>query len=54
LPQITIGGVPATVAFAGIVEAGLYQFNVVIPNAGSGDQILRPASAARQQLRAFI
>jgi uncharacterized protein (TIGR03437 family) len=41
LPQITIGGVPATVAFAGIVEAGLYQFNVVVPNAGSGDQLLQ-------------
>jgi uncharacterized protein (TIGR03437 family) len=40
LPLITIGGVPATVAFAGIVEAGLYQFNVVVPNAGSGDQLL--------------
>jgi uncharacterized protein (TIGR03437 family) len=41
LPQITIGGVTATVAFAGIVEAGLYQFNVVVPNAGSGDQLLQ-------------
>jgi uncharacterized protein (TIGR03437 family) len=41
LPQFTIGGVPATVAFAGIVEAGLYQFNVVVPSAGSGDQLLQ-------------
>jgi uncharacterized protein (TIGR03437 family) len=40
LPQITIGGVQAQVAFAGIVEAGLFQFNVVIPSAGSGDQPL--------------
>jgi uncharacterized protein (TIGR03437 family) len=40
-PQITIGGVPAVVDFAGIVEAGLYQFNVVVPSAGSGDQPLQ-------------
>ncbi len=41
LPQVTIGGVPATVNFAGIVEAGLYQLNVVVPPAGSGDQALQ-------------
>lgn len=40
-PIVTIGGVPATVNFAGIVAAGLFQFNVVVPNAGSGDQLLR-------------
>lgn len=39
-PQITIGGVQAQVDFAGIVEAGLYQFNVVVPNLPSGDQLL--------------
>jgi uncharacterized protein (TIGR03437 family) len=37
-PQITIGGVPAMVNFAGIIEAGLFQFNVVVPAVGSGDQ----------------
>jgi len=38
--QIKIGGVPATVTFAGAVGAsiGLYQFNVVIPQVDSGDQ----------------
>lgn len=41
LPLFTIGGVTATVAFAGIVEAGLYQFNVIVPNVGSGDQLLQ-------------
>lgn len=41
LPRVTIGGVPATVAFAGIVEAGLFQLNVVVPSAGSGDQVLQ-------------
>ena len=41
---ITIGGLQASVAFAGITEAGLYQFNVVVPpNMGSGDQPLRAA-----------
>jgi uncharacterized protein (TIGR03437 family) len=39
-PVVTIGGVPATVIFAGIVEAGLYQLNVVVPNPGQGDQVV--------------
>ena len=41
LPRVTIGGVPATVSFAGLVAAGLFQFNVIVPNAGSGDQLLQ-------------
>ncbi len=38
--QVTIGGVPATVSFAGMVQGtvGLYQFNIVIPNVPAGDQ----------------
>jgi uncharacterized protein (TIGR03437 family) len=40
-PRITIGGVPATVSFGGIVLAGLFQFNVLVPGAGSGDQTLQ-------------
>jgi uncharacterized protein (TIGR03437 family) len=40
LPTVSIGGISATVSFAGIVEAGLYQFNVVVPDAGSGDKAL--------------
>ena len=40
LPQVTIGGVSATVAFAGIVQAGLFQLNVQVPNVPSGDQSL--------------
>jgi uncharacterized protein (TIGR03437 family) len=44
-PQVTIGGVPAQVVFAGIVEAGLYQLNVVVPNLPSGDQLFWRASA---------
>jgi uncharacterized protein (TIGR03437 family) len=39
---ITIGGVNAPVAFAGIVEAGLYQINLTVPaNTGSGDRSLQ-------------
>ena len=39
---ITIGGLTANVAFAGITEAGLYQFNLTVPaNTGSGDQALQ-------------
>jgi uncharacterized protein (TIGR03437 family) len=39
LPDITIGGVPATVAFAGLVAPGEFQFNVVVPpSLGNGDQ----------------
>jgi len=38
--QLTIGGVPAPVTFAGMVggSIGLYQFNVVIPIVSPGDQ----------------
>ncbi len=39
--SITIGGVSANVQFSGITGAGLYQFNVVVPNIGSGDQLLQ-------------
>jgi uncharacterized protein (TIGR03437 family) len=40
LPTVTIGGITATVAFAGINGyAGLYQFNVVVPSTvTNGDQ----------------
>jgi uncharacterized protein (TIGR03437 family) len=31
LPPIHIGGIPATVTFAGLVAPGEYQFNVVVP-----------------------
>lgn len=34
---ITIGDVPSTVSFAGLVGAGLYQINVVVPTLADGD-----------------
>jgi uncharacterized protein (TIGR03437 family) len=30
-PVVTIGGIQATVQFAGLISPGLYQFNVVVP-----------------------
>jgi len=42
LPVITMGGVSATVAFAGLVALGEFQFNVVVPpNAANGDQTIK-------------
>ena len=38
---VTIGGAPTTVLFSGMSSAGLYQFNVVVPNVGSGDKVLQ-------------
>jgi uncharacterized protein (TIGR03437 family) len=39
LPTVTIGGITATVLFAGLVFPGEFQFNVVVPaNAPGGDQ----------------
>jgi uncharacterized protein (TIGR03437 family) len=35
---VNIGGQPAAVAFSGLVGAGLYQINVVVPKVPSGDQ----------------
>ncbi len=43
--HITIGGAEATVQFAGIVAAGEYQFNVVIPPLADGDQPITAAIA---------
>jgi uncharacterized protein (TIGR03437 family) len=36
----TIGGVAATVQFAGLVAPGEYQFNIVVPNAPAGDNLV--------------
>jgi uncharacterized protein (TIGR03437 family) len=35
--QVTIGGAAATATFAGLVQSGLYQFNVTVPNVANGD-----------------
>lgn len=44
-PAITIGGVSAKVLYAGETVEGLYQFNVVVPAAGSGDKVLQATIA---------
>src|SRR5208283_4700805 len=36
--HVTIGGMPATVQFAGIVAPGLYQINAIVPQLPNGDQ----------------
>jgi uncharacterized protein (TIGR03437 family) len=52
---VTIGGVMAKVLFAGITESGLYQFNVVVPNVASGDQLLMASVAgARTQPGIYV
>jgi uncharacterized protein (TIGR03437 family) len=33
-----IGGLDATVAYAGLISPGVYQFNVIVPQVGDGDQ----------------
>lgn len=39
LPIVTIGGLPATVKYAGLISPGLYQLNVIVPTGLSdGDQ----------------
>ena len=35
---VTIGGVPASVTAAALVDAGLYQISVTVPNVPAGDQ----------------
>jgi uncharacterized protein (TIGR03437 family) len=41
VPAVTIGGVAATVQFAGLVGPGEFQFNVVVPaGLGNGDQAI--------------
>jgi uncharacterized protein (TIGR03437 family) len=38
--RVTLGGVPATVQYAGLIYAGLYQINVKIPAVAVGEQAL--------------
>ena len=35
--QISIGGLAASVQYSGLVQSGLYQFNVTVPNLPNGD-----------------
>jgi len=55
-PQITVGGVPLQLNFAGIVGAGLYQFNFSLPaNLASGDQPLQATvNGVQTPLNVFV
>ena len=46
LPDVTIGGVHARVLYAGLVGAGLYQLNVVVPTLPVGDRLIQANLAA--------
>jgi uncharacterized protein (TIGR03437 family) len=39
-PAVSIGGVPAAVTYSGLISAGLYQLNVVVPQVPGGDQLV--------------
>ncbi|MCX6629570.1 MAG: hypothetical protein NTW28_18280 [Candidatus Solibacter sp.] len=36
--RVRIGGLDAAMAYAGLISPGVYQFNVVVPQVGEGDQ----------------
>jgi uncharacterized protein (TIGR03437 family) len=48
LPVIKIGGVNATVTFAGLAAPGEFQFNIVVPSSlESGDQSIAATFGSR-------
>ena len=56
MPTVTIGGTPATVTFAGLTEAGVYQINVTVPaSTPSGDNaVVATLNGASTQAGAII
>jgi uncharacterized protein (TIGR03118 family) len=56
LPAITIGGAPATVAYAGLIEPGVFQINVVVPvSLPAGDAaVVATAGGQKSQANAFL
>jgi uncharacterized protein (TIGR03437 family) len=40
LTQVTIGGTPAAISFAGLISPGLFQISATVPNVANGDQPL--------------
>jgi uncharacterized protein (TIGR03437 family) len=51
----TIGGVPATVQFAGLVAPGEYQFNILVPSGLSGDNlVVLKVSGVSSQPNAYL
>ena len=39
-PKVSLGGLPATVLYSGLVSLGLYQLKIRIPNVATGEQAL--------------
>ncbi|HUB80862.1 MAG TPA: TIGR03118 family protein [Bryobacteraceae bacterium] len=56
LPTVTIGGAPATVVYAGLIEPGLYQLNVEVPvTLAAGDAaVVAIAGGQQSQANAFL
>jgi uncharacterized protein (TIGR03118 family) len=56
LPTVTIGGLPATVTFGGLIDLGIYQLNVIVPSTlTTGDAAVVATAAGNQsQANAFI
>jgi len=56
LPTVTIGGLPATVTFGGLIDLGIYQVNVIVPSTlTTGDAAVVATMAGNQsQANAFI
>jgi trimeric autotransporter adhesin len=53
--RITIGGVAARVDFAGIVSAGQFQFNVVVPDVPDGDrEVIAEVSGVRSPAGKYL
>ena len=51
----TIGGVPATVQFAGLVAPGEYQFNILVPSVPTGDNlVVLKVSGVSSQPNAYL
>jgi uncharacterized protein (TIGR03437 family) len=52
---VTVGGVAATVSYAGLVGAGLYQINILVPALSDGDAaIVAQISALTTQPGVFL
>jgi uncharacterized protein (TIGR03118 family) len=55
LPAVTIGGASAAVTYGGLVGAGLYQINAVVPSISSGDNaVVATMNGQQSQANAFI
>jgi uncharacterized protein (TIGR03118 family) len=54
LPSVTIGGIPATVTFAGLIDPGISQINVVVPSLPTGDAAVVATAGGQSQANAFL